>query len=582
MSLLVRDCCQIFPSQEMSLNSQIKCLIKLVAIVSVVAYLLGNGKPALEWLMFALFVLVSVYLLQKQKCVEGWKDRVLPSPTTKKIEEKTQMRRMPIQPSFRGRETFLPNSALPAVRYSVPIAGSVLDRSVNAVNIPINSKVPLTAVGVFGEVPYCNDLIDGDNPRVYGMNQSLAGTANPKTNIAPLVPVRSHDLDYWRENNLIIHSAINDERQQDMYLSGYALSTCQGFGTGKSLHPVREGYSEGYRSVNDRGSEGFRAPVPTDAQAFIPRMRVDENYALRKERSIEETTSASVEKERYQREMPRYNAGAVVPVPTDDIGNVPRMRDSHTRENFEMPKYKEASIDADTPNVRPNETGWMNQTCGYNSDNVSYGIPNNLSAGQADRTVALRDYNRNIFTQHVGSDDFSVNHVNEPVNSNIGISFTQQMPPTSVHQDKNGNKFYTQNDPRQYVPPAPSPYVESVRPDNVFDPRSGGYGTSYRTYVDELTGQPRFMYDDIDAVRAPNYIVRSKIDNQPFAESYGTMDEAFDSGNPSTADIRLLAQDKWTRDSIEFREGMMNSMMRKRNSEMWQLREAPLSMQHRG
>ena len=63
----------------------------------------------------------------------------------------------------------------------------------------------------------------------------------------------------------------------------------------------------------------------------------------------------------------------------------------------------------------------------------------------------------------------------------------------------------------------------TAKEDNVYDPRLTGYGTSYRSYTDDNLGQTRFYYDDIDAVRMPNYIVKSNIDREPFADHYGTI-----------------------------------------------------------
>ena len=73
----------------------------------------------------------------------------------------------------------------------------------------------------------------------------------------------------------------------------------------------------------------------------------------------------------------------------------------------------------------------------------------------------------------------------------------------------------------------------------------------------------------------PNYITRNKIDFTPFGDSYGPMSQQ--DGNDSTANIRELAQDAWFKNSGEFRENLMFSALRKRNSEMWQRRMFPMS-----
>jgi len=61
----------------------------------------------------------------------------------------------------------------------------------------------------------------------------------------------------------------------------------------------------------------------------------------------------------------------------------------------------------------------------------------------------------------------------------------------------------------------------------------------------------------------------------PFAEKYGTM---LSDGEilTNTAQIRDHAQKNILDDTIAYRTDMQASLMRKRNSEMWQQRVAPL------
>ena len=91
-----------------------------------------------------------------------------------------------------------------------------------------------------------------------------------------------------------------------------------------------------------------------------------------------------------------------------------------------------------------------------------------------------------------------------------------------------------------------------------------------------MTKQPRFYYDDVNAVRMPNYLVRSKIDFLPYADSYGSVQKGSEFGNVHNPHIRSLVQDSWLRNSLEFRNDMTERLMRKVNSERWQQRVAPL------
>jgi hypothetical protein len=75
----------------------------------------------------------------------------------------------------------------------------------------------------------------------------------------------------------------------------------------------------------------------------------------------------------------------------------------------------------------------------------------------------------------------------------------------------------------------------------------------------------------------PNYIVRSEIDTLPFADHYGEIEKGDEFGNKYNSRIRDLANDAFTRSAIQFRTDMSERLMRKRNSEMWQQRQAPIS-----
>ena len=111
---------------------------------------------------------------------------------------------------------------------------------------------------------------------------------------------------------------------------------------------------------------------------------------------------------------------------------------------------------------------------------------------------------------------------------------------------------------------------------NIYDPRFSGYGTSYRAYTDKDLGQTKFYYDDINAIRMPNYLVRSNIDFAQYADTYGPLSDKNKHGSVYTNNIRALAQDSFLRSSIEQRESLSESLMRKRNGELWQTRKYPM------
>lgn len=108
---------------------------------------------------------------------------------------------------------------------------------------------------------------------------------------------------------------------------------------------------------------------------------------------------------------------------------------------------------------------------------------------------------------------------------------------------------------------------------NVFDPRFAGYGSDNRNYLEPMLRQPRYFYDDVDAIRRPNYIVRSKLDScvTVFGDQYGPMR----TDQKTLNQLRPLAEQAYLNNNLNYRNDLMESLMRKKNSEKWQDRAAP-------
>jgi hypothetical protein len=102
-----------------------------------------------------------------------------------------------------------------------------------------------------------------------------------------------------------------------------------------------------------------------------------------------------------------------------------------------------------------------------------------------------------------------------------------------------------------------------------------GHSDPDRGYVDKLLGQPKFYYDDINAVRAPNYITRNKIDVFSFGESTGRLRDPKDYG--LSGNVNQLAVDEFHDNAVMHRQDMMTSLMAKRNRELQQQKDFPIS-----
>jgi len=369
---------------------------------------------------------------------------------------------------------------------------------------------------------FCDDAVDLDvnNQEYMSINQKLVGQGNPKTLIPPVIVPPSHDLSYWKANNLITHSHVNEQSQYDVYQSGYEVSNCCDQQLYDPVTPIYKNYPEKF----------VRYPVPDDNQPSY-------NY----------------KKNNYE-------------------NNKVFVKNEH-KENFEHTNTNNLKNIAPVFEIKPNESGQVNVSCGYNPEQLfESGLPTNFPSGNCQKNKAFKNYNENLFTQTIQPGVYTRNQIDEPINSNIGISFTQQFEPLTV-KSKNGEIIYTENDPRIYENEIIEPLEVTVNESNVYDPRFTGYGSSYRAYTDDLLGQTRFLYDDIDAVRMPNYITRNKLDFLPYADTYGPMKG--EEGLQYTNRIKNMAEDSWTENSLNFRTGLQQSLMRKRNSEMWQNRYMP-------
>ena len=213
---------------------------------------------------------------------------------------------------------------------------------------------------------------------------------------------------------------------------------------------------------------------------------------------------------------------------------------------------------------------------GYDPSQLElHNIPSNLAVGDCVKNDAFNDYNKEIYTSLIQPGVFTRNEIIEPIDSNIGITFTQQFEPTTCSIDKDGNTEFIQHDPRLVNVDPSVEYEFKEEPDrsNVYDPRFTGYGTSYRTYIEPVTGQVRFYYDDVDAIRKYNYITRNKLDWTDFGQQAGPMrKKEFE----DICEIRKKAQLTFANETIKQRTELQERLMRKINANAWQRKSHPI------
>ena len=203
-----------------------------------------------------------------------------------------------------------------------------------------------------------------------------------------------------------------------------------------------------------------------------------------------------------------------------------------------------------------------------NMKDTQYNRINNRSQMGDDNSFLQR--NMNIQTIQPGV--YYKNNGLETVSSNIGITETDwRNEPVKTVVD-NGDVYYDEyNNTSRFKK---EPLSKSAGPEDIYDPRFTGYGTSYRSYFDDYIGQPKFYYDDVNAMRMPNYITRSKIDHLDFAESYGPVSDNYEERNEH---MREAVNQSFLDNSLLFRNDLQERLMRKRNSEMVYNRQFPKS-----
>ena len=571
-----------------SFENKMNIITRFILFIFLIILFLGNFTISIIFLLFSLLIIIIIYYIQKR--------------TMNKQIETYQNYEYNNKKNYQ-QNTISPDDNLNSVNitYNTPDKTSIKlpEPSVNFQKLTdqyLNCKNNTYTKGLIGCCDY-TDLIPG--PDFVSLNQNLVGKANKKTLIPPVVTPPICDLDFWKENNFINHSRINTESQHDTYLSGYKVSNCcDTFNcTPKiSCQQNPNQITENYNLYNDGLYEG----VVDDFHRIVkPNKPIHQNIVSPVITTINPNAKIinhdgktyiddTIEGYSLLNTGPdtsiKYNQQIISPLITTINPNAKIINHNETKngmpynqENFEYPYDSQISHNnIELPYIKENESGWVNTSCGYNPLQIhESNLPSNLQSGKCDSSIELKRYNKNLFTQTIQPGVYTNNEIIEPINSNIGISFTQQFEPKSCLVDQNGIN-YTEHDPMTYTNTYTTNDINtSIAEHNIYDPRFTGYGTSYRSYTDKNLGNTKFYYDDINSVKMPNYLVRSNIDFAMYADSYGPLSNENKNGNINTDNIRSLAQDSFLRASLEQRNSLSESLMRKRNSELWQLRKFP-------
>lgn len=391
----------------------------------------------------------------------------------------------------------------------------------------INLNFPAT------QLRFCNDEVPLTYDNTYKSPNNIGGPPNPKTFITPIIAPPAFDLDSWKTNGFVTHSAINESRNYDTERAGYNYGVLPTKCKNCLMMPCGCNAFGGGAFVSNRaaavGFEGVSKSIKNKPSISLQMGTLVENFEQQEEKSL----------------------------------------------NYELMNYiqdlQKSGVDIENRQfVRKNVQSKFGKVQDRDVDQILQTI---LSNPKTDENFYFESKRRDaLLTNTLVPGVYQKTHIAEPIQSNIGISYVQDWGPVEVEDTQFGIKF-TEQDPKNVVKTI-STQERVVEQDisNVYDPRLTGYGTSYRGYTDDVTGQPRFFYKDVESITQPNFITRHNLDVFPWATTYGP-----DVPVPHLDEYKQLANNSFVDSTILFRTEMMERLMRKKNAENWQRRVMPIS-----
>jgi len=597
---------ELLPSPEDSLSAKLNTITRLALIVCIV---IAAYKPVLAFstLILVMVVTMSVYSgAVADPTIEGFE----PGPI-EGINRATNLYGSSNDPYGLTVSHDAPN---PSTGCGSNQQLYEFMREYNSTRYPDLNKVGFPTT----QKRFCNDAVPLEyGPDHVSPNQELVGGPNPKTRVPPLVAAPSHDLDSWRNNDFAVHSHINKETNFDAEKSGYNCGILPTKCEDCMYVPCQCKVLRGQRNQRPRGMmnyddldgleeettdnsmvngdvvEGFNGHI--GARSFSHgRSAIGPQGGAYGGRRVGGHTRTVINSRRGEG---RGRRDIVTNRPPASVGRSAERPGGPGRINREQRRQIISDIINDLGNNEPKKHKpyirryvrdvFLNRRLGDVNDIEIDEIIEEIEARflmtprqeeeseSPDIAPCFESPRRdNIITQTLQPGVFQKSHIGEPIQSNIGISYTQEWGPTEVQETDNMIK-YTMRDPTNAII-TPQIKEEVIGQDhaNVYDPRFTGYGTSYRSYTDQLTGRPKFFYDDVDAITMPNYVTRSKVDVFPWANTYGP-DKMMSASEGD--EYRQLANNAFTDSALTFRTELQERLMRKRNAELWQRRVAPIS-----
>ena len=375
------------------------------------------------------------------------------------------------------------------------------------------------------------------NKNFVSLNQRLVGGPAKRTMVPPVLvpPLVSSE---WRESDLVIRSGINTQTNDDLASSGYYVT------------PDAKECTDECGQIACCGKD-------------IAKELIESNYTPIED-VVDDLDTPVIEGYQPPPKIRKQTKSCPEPIPSYPS-------------TYHYP-YQQQNKKVEVT-ISPDEySGEVLRADGYFPDQIlNNNLPSNVAFGECEKAAEFNEYNNQTFTSSLQPGVYTRNEIIEPISSNIGISFTQQFEPVTCKKGHNSVTFIG-HDPNLIEQPANNkqllPYDREVHLADIYDPRFTGYGTSYRSYIEPVTGQPRFYYDDVDSYKRPNYISKSDVDFLPTSIATQAIPDS-NYFNRQNKFSRTLAQEAFTDNTLTFRTEMQERLMRKANANLEQKRRFP-------
>jgi hypothetical protein len=452
-----------------------------------------------------------------------------------------------------------------------------------------------------------------DNPRNYKFPLLKNSKSAEKMSTKPLIFPRISDPDVWSYPGYK-HSATNFNNMSYDYSNEFTAV------------PQTDDYSEydprvaTYTNFNlnklDNVCESKQYTQPNGIYQQHPNIFNDDNYNnISTQRFPQNTTPLQPQPPQPPQEPPQPVVERYAPQYNNDVKHPYSYKNNYTtnktnvKEPFNMTNNNTYPLDA--TNYKFNDNNSTNNNISNlgnnNTDIIGQAPPSDLLIPKTIDSVygqgAVSNQERIKYFQNIEPSSYTLSDVAYPINANLGISYNPDIPPLVIDQTATPYgtvPLYHRIDPQlvrdQNIAPnrlnemprrdANSARYSDFQPapgtvgfEDIYDPRFSGYGDEYRSYGDVNLGQVNYYYSDLDEYRAVHFPFRSNVDFIDFHTPQGKILPEYQA-QIGVDDIKAQVGQQFDADQLFFRTNIMESQMRKRNAELWQLRASPMLAQN--